>query len=214
MPPATAPTGSPASVSGVRRRFQAGGTVGEGAFDVERPADRELPDALRQGERCYVLATRQIGKSSLRLRAAKKLAAEGVACVHIDLTGLGSETSTAESRYFGLTSEIADQLGLPGLQPHLRTRSAEPVFASAMPASRLVKRAVSSKKMRSIAARTSDFAGIPRPRMCVAPVHLAQRRRRSQGARVDDTPDTPRRTGRVVARGEVSSWSTQPRRRI
>jgi hypothetical protein len=96
-----------------RRRFQVGGTVGEGAFYVERPADRELPDALRRGELCFVLATRQIGKSSLRLRAAKTLAAEGVACVHLDLTGLGTETSTAESWYFGLTSELADQLGLP-----------------------------------------------------------------------------------------------------
>ena len=87
--------------------------MGEGAFYVERPADRELPDALRRGELCFVLATRQIGKSSLRLRAAKTLAAEGVGCVHLDLTGLGSETSTAETWYFGLTSEIADQLGLP-----------------------------------------------------------------------------------------------------
>jgi hypothetical protein len=84
MPPAL-PSPDP-----VRRRFQAGGTVGEGAFYVERPADRELPDALRRGELCFVLATRQIGKSSLRLRAAKQLQAEGVACVHVDLTGLGS----------------------------------------------------------------------------------------------------------------------------
>jgi hypothetical protein len=63
MPSTTAPTGSPPWAPGVRRRFQAGGTVGEGAFYVERPADGELPDALRQGELCYVLATRQIGKS-------------------------------------------------------------------------------------------------------------------------------------------------------
>jgi hypothetical protein len=102
-----------ASGSLIRRRFQAGGTVRENALYVERPADRELPEALKQRELCFVLATRQIGKSSLRLRAANKLSAEGVACVHIDLTMLGTGTATAETWYFGLAAEIADQLDLP-----------------------------------------------------------------------------------------------------
>src|SRR5262245_37916791 len=105
-------TSAPAS-SQVRRRFQAGGTVRENALYVERPADQELPAALKEGELCFVLATRQIGKSSLRLRAAKKLEADGVACVHIDLTGLGIGIATPETWYFGMAVEIAEQLDLP-----------------------------------------------------------------------------------------------------
>ncbi|MFO0754961.1 MAG: AAA-like domain-containing protein [Byssovorax sp.] len=92
--------------------FQAGGTLGEGTFYVERAADEELPAALRRGELCYVLATRQIGKSSLRLRAMRRLQAEGVVCVSIDLTSLGSANSTAADWYIGLASEIALQLDL------------------------------------------------------------------------------------------------------
>jgi WD40 repeat protein len=93
-------------------RFQAGGTLGEDAFYVERPADEELPAALRRGELCYVLSTRQIGKSSLRLRAMKRLRAEGVACVSIDLTSLGTDNTRIDDWYVGLTSEIALQLDL------------------------------------------------------------------------------------------------------
>ncbi len=36
------------------------------------------------------LAARQMGKSSLKLRTIERLTAEGVACVDIDLTGVGS----------------------------------------------------------------------------------------------------------------------------
>jgi hypothetical protein len=52
MPPGASSAGASGGAAGavVRRRFQAGGTVGEGAFYVERPADRELPDALRRGD--------------------------------------------------------------------------------------------------------------------------------------------------------------------
>jgi len=96
-----------------RARFQVGGALAEGALYVERAADRELPEALRRGELCYVLATRQIGKSSLRLRTTKRLTAEGIACVTIDLTALGTENTSPETWYVGLTAEIALGLDLP-----------------------------------------------------------------------------------------------------
>jgi hypothetical protein len=70
-----------------RLRFQAGGTLREGSIYIERPADQELFETLLRGDFCYVLSTRQIGKSSLRLRVSKRLASEGIACVSIDLSG-------------------------------------------------------------------------------------------------------------------------------
>ncbi len=112
---ATGATGAMSGATGAKRRvrFQAGGALGEGALYVERAADRELPEALRRGELCYVLATRQIGKSSLRLRTTRRLVAEGIACVTIDLTALGTENTSAETWYVGLTAEIALGLDLP-----------------------------------------------------------------------------------------------------
>ena len=43
-----------------RSGFQVGGAVQQGALYVERRADRELLEALRHGEFCYILAPRQI----------------------------------------------------------------------------------------------------------------------------------------------------------
>jgi dipeptide/tripeptide permease len=94
-------------------QFQAGGTLREGALYVERPADTELPRALLRREYCYVLAPRQIGKSSLRVRTSQRLQQEGVRCVTIDLTTIGSRDSSPAEWYYGLLREVAEQLGLP-----------------------------------------------------------------------------------------------------
>src|SRR5262249_49785653 len=91
-------------------RFQAGGSLQPGALYVERPADQELPAALLQGEFCYVLAPRQIGKSSLRIRTTAELKKEGVRCVTIDLNWIG-KSSEAEW-YRGLVGELSDKLKL------------------------------------------------------------------------------------------------------
>ena len=58
--------------------LQAGGTLGEGALYIERPVDAELCAALEQRHYCYVLAPRQIGKSSLRVRTARILRSRGI----------------------------------------------------------------------------------------------------------------------------------------
>ncbi len=86
--------------------LQVGGAVRAGAPYVERPADRLLPEALLRGELCYVLAPRQIGKSSLRVRAAATLRAAGLRVVSIDLSGFGAAGLDPESWFYGLAMEL------------------------------------------------------------------------------------------------------------
>jgi hypothetical protein len=97
----------------VSRRFQSGGALREGTFYVSRSADSELPDALCRGELCHVLAPRQMGKSSLRLRVDAVLRARGVCSCCVDLSALGSTEVTPEQWYFGLVDALARSLDLP-----------------------------------------------------------------------------------------------------
>ncbi len=108
---------SPAPVPGAPRssHFQVGGAVQQGALYVARKADSELLDALRHGEFCYILAPRQIGKSSLRIRVGQALAREQVRCVSIDFSGIGSTSVTIDEWYYSIADDIAQALGLPNL---------------------------------------------------------------------------------------------------
>src|SRR5262245_27157880 len=92
--------------------FVTGGTVqaGGGVY-LERAADRELLDDCRAGTFAYVLTSRQMGKSSLMIRTAERLAAEGIVPVVVDLTELGAETTT-EQWYKGFLFSVEEQLGL------------------------------------------------------------------------------------------------------
>jgi hypothetical protein len=93
--------------------FVAGGTVPPGSPSyIERAADRELVDALRSGEYCFVLNSRQMGKSSLAVRAIEKLTTDGIHCAFVDLTRLGGSTVTPEQWYAGLTVETGRVLGM------------------------------------------------------------------------------------------------------
>jgi WD40 repeat protein len=78
---------------------------------ITRKADRDIYHALKQKEFCYVLNSRQMGKSSLRVRTMKTLAQEGFKCVAIDLGILGRFT-TAEQWYGGLLAELWRRLRL------------------------------------------------------------------------------------------------------
>lgn len=78
---------------------------------IRRDADTALLEGLRQGEFCYVLTSRQMGKSSLMVRSAARLKAEGLAVAVLDLTGLGVNLSV-EQWYRGLLGRVARQLGL------------------------------------------------------------------------------------------------------
>src|SRR5689334_6187554 len=84
------------------RFFITGGTLPlEASSYVTRKADAELLEHLLEGEFCHVLTTRQMGKSSLMVRTASRLRAEGVSVAMLDLTALGRNL-TAEQWYGGL----------------------------------------------------------------------------------------------------------------
>src|SRR5207249_9071626 len=74
-------------------------------------ADRDLYDALCRGEFCYVLDSRQMGKSSLMVRTAARLRAVGFRIAALDLTALG-QNLTPEHWYLGLLYHLGRALDL------------------------------------------------------------------------------------------------------
>jgi DNA-binding response OmpR family regulator len=94
------------------RFYQTGGTLPPDAPSyVERHADQALYDGLSQGEFCYVLTARQMGKSSLTARTLIRLRQEGVAAAGLDLTAVGQNLSVAQW-YDGLLGLLGQQLNM------------------------------------------------------------------------------------------------------
>ena len=80
--------------------YQVGGCLPEDAPSyVARKADDVLYKSLLEGEFCNVLNSRQMGKSSLRVKTMKKLQEAGIACIAIDLTAIGTHKVTPENIY-------------------------------------------------------------------------------------------------------------------
>jgi hypothetical protein len=86
--------------------YVTGGSLQRGAASyVERQADRDLYHSLIRGEFCYVLTSRQMGKSSLMVRTAARLREAGAAVAVLDLTAIG-QNLTVEQWYDGLLRRV------------------------------------------------------------------------------------------------------------
>jgi len=94
--------------------YQIGGSLATGfPTYVERPADKELYENIKAGNFCYVLAARQMGKSSLRVRIMDKLEQDNkYKCVSIDITSIGSQKADPEQWYYSFLHKVAKGLKL------------------------------------------------------------------------------------------------------
>ncbi|WP_299402276.1 AAA-like domain-containing protein [Acaryochloris sp. IP29b_bin.148] len=80
-------------------------------FYVSRQADTALITALEEGDFCYVFNSRQMGKSSLKVRAMHRLTGPTCHCVSIDMTLSGSQVSYRQW-YTGLIVQLWQGLAL------------------------------------------------------------------------------------------------------
>ena len=93
--------------------YTLGGTVDpERGVYIPRPADDELLNNCLAGQFCYVLNSRQSGKSSLMVYTMRRLEQAHVRAVSIDLSSLGTSRIGEQQWYLSLADAISEQLAL------------------------------------------------------------------------------------------------------
>jgi hypothetical protein len=94
-------------------QYQIGGSLTTNAPSyVKRKADLELYHALKKGEFCYLLNSRQMGKSSLMVKTRQRLQEQGFKCATIDMTSIGSKNITPLQWYKGVLAELCSSFKL------------------------------------------------------------------------------------------------------
>ncbi|MCT7968214.1 AAA-like domain-containing protein [Laspinema sp. D1] len=93
--------------------YQVGGSLPETSPTyVVRKADCNFYEKLKLGEFCYILNSRQMGKSSLLVRTVQRLTADGVACATIDISDIGSKQISLEQWYGGVAYKLTSNFNL------------------------------------------------------------------------------------------------------
>ncbi len=88
-------------------RYQVGGALLQDVPSyVTRESDRQLFEALKAGEFCYVLNSRQMGKSSLMVRTLAQLQAEGWKGIILDFSAKGSQSDRPNLWYNGIINDL------------------------------------------------------------------------------------------------------------
>jgi hypothetical protein len=98
----------------IERFYQDGGSLPENLPSyVVREADTKLEQLIKDGNFCYVLTARQMGKSSLRVRVSRTLEKQGFSCVSIDVSEIGvNNLQSADQWYLTLLSMVVKKLKL------------------------------------------------------------------------------------------------------
>jgi AAA-like domain len=91
--------------------YKVGGTLeAQNPTYVKRQADENFYEGLRAGDFCYILNSRQMGKSSLGVHTMQRLKEQGYEAAFIDLTNDVGTATTADEWYYSLANSIKREL--------------------------------------------------------------------------------------------------------
>ncbi len=114
-----------------KMKLYAGGTLSPGEhYYVERPEDRTLYKLCQEGEYCYILAARQLGKSSLAANVILKLEQENIRSLYVDLQGIGKQTVERDNLYEQASDARLQKVGTDSQKLDALADTRKPLFVS------------------------------------------------------------------------------------